>query len=287
MLLPCEIHKTGLAKWENVGIMVENGCMIPGGLVMKEEVIRSRKNPLLQQVKKLLSSRAERYRSRMFAADGTKLLAEAVRYFPGLHTVILTEGVEAPELSGDVRLVRIPAEVMASVSPMESPQGALFLCRMPEQEPVTVSPGMLLLDGIQDPGNLGTILRTCDALDVPVVLLEGCADPWSWKTVRSSMGAVFRRPVVQASWQEVREKCQAASIPLGVTALTSAARDIREADVGAMALVIGSEGQGVRREILEQSDAQLIIPMNPHCESLNAAVAATIAAWEMARGVGR
>ena len=142
-------------------------------------------------------------------------------------------------------------------------------------------PGMLLLDGIQDPGNLGTMLRTADALGVPVALLEGCADPYSHKVVRSSMGAVFRTPVVQAAWAEVAESCRASGVPVAVTALSDRASDIRRADVKKMAVVIGSEGQGVRREILENADAELIIPMTPHCESLNAAVAASIVMWQM------
>ena len=140
---------------------------------------------------------------------------------------------------------------------------------------------MLLLDGIQDPGNLGTILRTADALDIPVALLEGCADPYSHKTVRASMGAVFRTPPVRADWEQVRNACAEAGIPVGVTALSEKAKDIRQWDLRSMAVVIGSEGQGVRQEILEHADAQLIIPMNPSCESLNAAVAAAIAAWQM------
>jgi TrmH family RNA methyltransferase len=140
---------------------------------------------------------------------------------------------------------------------------------------------MLLLDGIQDPGNIGTILRTADALQVPVVLLEGCADPYSHKVVRSSMGAVFRTAVVQAKWTEVKAACDAAGIPIGVTALSDRAMDLRKAELGNMAVVIGSEGRGVRKEILAAADQELIIPMNPHCESLNAAVAASIVMWEM------
>ena len=251
---------------------------------MSVEKISSRKNQLLQQVRKLLSSRAFREKEGLFAADGTKLLQEAVRYFPGLDTVIRAEGVEVGALPPHVRLVEVPRDVMASVSPMEAPQGALFLCRIPEKKPFVPLPGMLLLDGIQDPGNVGTILRTADAMDVPVVLLEGCADPWNWKTVRSSMGAVFRVPVVQAGWQEVQTACREAGIPIGVTALSDRAVDIRQAELSRMALVIGSEGQGVRREILEQADQELIIPMNPHCESLNAAVAASIVMWSIRAG---
>ena len=247
-----------------------------------EERISSRKNPLLQQVKKLLSSRSERRKTGLFVADGTKLLEEAVKYWPGLQTVILSDGVEA-DVPENVRIVRVPEDVMASISPMEAPQGALFLGKLPEQTEFVPRKGMLILDGIQDPGNVGTILRTADAMDVPVVLLEGCADPWSWKVIRSTMGAAFRTPVVQASWEEVREKCRAAGIPIGVTALSDRAVDIRTADLSEMALVIGSEGRGVRKEILESADRELIIPMNPHCESLNAAIAAAIVMWEIRR----
>lgn len=248
-----------------------------------ETRITARKNPLLQQVRRLLASRREREQAGLFVSDGTKLLQEAVQYWPGLDTVILSDGVQAQVPAG-IRVARVPEEVMASISPMGTPQGALFLCRLPEKAPFVAKPGMLLLDGIQDPGNLGTILRTADALDVPVTLLEGCADPYSHKTVRASMGAVFRTPVVQTTWQEAREACGAAGIPVAVTALSDTARDLRDTSLGQMAVVIGSEGKGVRQEILDVADFQLIIPMNPHCESLNAAVAATIVMWQMRQG---
>ena len=247
---------------------------------MTQERITSRKNPLLQQVKKLFSSRREREQTGLFAADGTKLLEEAAKYCPGLETAILSDGVEVL-LPERVRIIRVPGDVMESISPMASPQGAVFLCRLPEKTPFRPVPGMLLLDGIQDPGNLGTILRTADALNVPVVLLEGCADAYSHKVVRASMGAVFRVPVVSAAWVQVRDACMEAGIPIAVTALDDRAVDIRQAALSKMAVVIGSEGQGVRREILEGAGEKLIIPMNPHCESLNATIAAAIVMWQM------
>lgn len=247
---------------------------------MEEIRISSRKNPLLQQVKKLLTSKKERDASGLFVADGTKLLAEAVRYYDGLDTVILSDGVEA-QVPDHVRVIRVPEDVMASISPMEAPQGALFLCRLPEKTAFRPERGMLMLDGIQDPGNVGTILRTADALEIPVALLEGCADPYSHKVVRASMGAVFRTPVLRTTWAEAKEACAAAGIPVAVTALSDRAADIRRADVKSMAVVIGSEGRGVRREVLEGAQAELIIPMNPRCESLNAAIAAAIVMWQM------
>lgn len=250
---------------------------------MKEERITSRKNPLIQQVKRLFASKRERETAGLFAADGTKLLEEAIRYYPGLDTVILSDGVNAV-LPEQVRRIRVSEDVMQSISPMSTPQGAVFLCRLPQQSPFRPEPGMLLLDGIQDPGNLGTILRTADAMDIPVALLEGCADPFSHKVVRASMGAVFRTGVNVTTWESARQSCAERHIPIAVTALDPAAVDIRKAALNTMAVVIGSEGQGVRQEILEAAGQKLIIPMNPHCESLNAAIAAAIAMWQMKIG---
>lgn len=247
-----------------------------------EERITSRRNPLVQQVKKLLTSKREREKLGLFVSDGTKLLEEAVRYCPGLHTVFLSEGVEV-RVPESCRVIRVSREVMEAISPMESPQGAVFLCKLPEKREFRPEKGMLLLDGIQDPGNLGTILRTADAWNVPVALLEGCADPFSHKVVRSSMGAVFRTPVMVTDWQTAKESCARAGIPVAVTALNHRAEDIRKAEVAAMAVVIGSEGQGVRREILESAGHCLIIPMNDHCESLNAAIAAATVMWQMGK----
>ena len=244
------------------------------------ERITARKNPLLQQVKRLLTSRKEREETGLFVTDGTKLLSEAIRWWDDLETVILSDGIHM-EVPQGVRLVSVPKDVMESISPMQTPQGALFVCRLPEKKAFTPTPGMLLLDGIQDPGNLGTILRTADALEIPVALLEGCADPYSHKTVRASMGAVFRTVPAQTTWEAAKTLCQKAGISIGVTALTDTAVDLRQADLNKMAVVIGSEGQGVRKEILEYATEKLIIPMNEKCESLNAAVAATIVMWQM------
>ena len=247
---------------------------------MMEQRITARKNPLIQQVRRLLSSRRERQQAGLFVADGIKLLAEAVRWLPGLDTVILSDGVQA-QVPDAVRVIRVPGEIMEYISPMQTPQGALFLCRLPEQTQFIPKPGMLLLDGIQDPGNLGTILRTADALQIPVALMEGCVDPYSHKVVRSSMGAVFRMNVAQTTWAEAQKACRDAGIPIGVTALTDAALDLRQAPLNKLAVVIGSEGQGVRQEILDSAGQALIIPMNPNCESLNAAIAAAIVMWQM------
>ena len=143
--------------------------------------------------------------------------------------------------------------------------------------------GTLLLDGIQDPGNLGTILRTADALQIPAVLLDGCADPYNPKTVRASMGAVFRTQPVRMTRQQAIAACRDAGIPLLATAMSADAVDLRQAELPSAAVIIGSEGQGICQELFDAAQGKIIIPMSPRCESLNAAVAAAIVLWQMKR----
>ena len=165
---------------------------------MREEWITSRKNPLLVQIRRLASSRGARRSAGMFLGDGVKLLEEALKWGAPLETVVYSEGLDGPELPPEVRTVRVPEDVMASISPMESPQGALFLCRMWDTAPPPCLEGgrYLVLDGLQDPGNVGTIWRTADALEADgLLLVHGCADPFGPKVVRATMGACFRLPV--------------------------------------------------------------------------------------------
>lgn len=250
---------------------------------MKREIITSKHNSLLVHTKKLLTSRSHRERSGQFAADGTKLLEEAAKWFPGLQTVLVQEGVEICDLPDHVRVVEISEQLMRDVSQMEAPQGAIFVCAIPEQAQAAVVPGSLLLDGIQDPGNLGTILRTADALGVPVTLLEGCADIWNPKTVRATMGAVLRSVPQRMSREAAVESCRAQNIPLLATAMSADAMDLRQVELAQAAVVIGSEGQGVSQELFDAADGKIIIPMEEKCESLNAAIAAAIVMWQMKR----
>lgn len=244
------------------------------------ERITSRQNSLLVHLRKLLSSRSYREQHGQFAGDGVKLLKEAVQWNACLETVIMTEGAVDFPLPEHVRVVEVPRDVMASVSLMEAPQGAIFICRMPEPQQLRLSEKCLVLDGIQDPGNVGTILRTADALDVQVVLSSGCADAYNPKVVRASMGAVFRNPPVCAERGMLIDFCRENHVPIFATALSERAEDLRSVDFNG-AVVIGSEGRGVCQEFLTASKKELIIPMHPRCESLNAAVAATIVMWEM------
>ena len=253
---------------------------------MNAETITSRQNPLMTHLRKLASSRSYRKKSREYLCDGTKLLAEALKWGAEVKTAVFSEGVDIPPLPDGVRAVRVSEELMRSVSPMETPQGALFTVALPEvQLPETLSgKHYLVLDGVQDPGNVGTILRTADAFDCDgVFLVNACADPYSPKTARATMGAVFRRDVYQCTADELCALLQKSNLPLYGTALRNDTVSLRDAELSRAAVAIGSEGRGLSAEILAKCEKTIKIPMSPRCESLNAAVAASVVLWEMYR----
>lgn len=172
---------------------------------------------------------------------------------------------------------------MKSISPMEAPQGALFLAKQPDTAlPEKLSGSRyLVLEGVQDPGNVGTILRTADAFEADgLILLEGCADLYNPKTVRASMGAVFRRSAWGGTLAELLPLLKAAQLPLLGAALRDDTTDVREVDLTRAAMLIGSEGRGLSEAALAACDGTIRIPMGARCESLNAAVAAATLLWE-------
>lgn len=141
-----------------------------------------------------------------------------------------------------------------------------------------------VLEGVQDPGNVGTVLRTLDAFDGDgLILLPGCADVYSPKTLRASMGAVFRRPVWVCTALELRAALDRSGLPLYGAALRQDTQDARRVDFSRCAVAIGSEGRGLTQELLDMCDGTVRIPMSPRCESLNAAVAASVLLWEAYR----
>lgn len=253
---------------------------------MSVETITSRQNPLMTHLRKLSSSRSYRVKSGEYLCDGTKLLQEALKWSAPVKTALFSEGVDIPELPGSVRAVRVSEELMRSVSPMETPQGALFTVALPETKlPETLAgKHYLVLDGVQDPGNVGTILRTADAFECDgVFLVNACADLFNPKTARATMGAIFRREAYGVTPEELFALLAKSGVPLYGTALRDDTVPLAEADLARAAVAIGSEGRGLSEQVLGACEKTLKIPMNPRCESLNAAIAATVVLWEMYR----
>lgn len=249
------------------------------------ERVTSRTNPLMAHIRKLIASRSYRRERREMVCEGPKMLQEAIWSQSHISVVVQTEKVsKLPDLPDTVRRVFVPEDLLRWVSDTKEPQSLLFLCSIPETRAMAPQGARyLILDGIQDPGNLGTIWRTADAFGADgLFLLGGCTDPWGSKTVRATMGACFRLPVWEVSLPELRDVLNEFKLPLYATALGDEALDIQKVSLQRAAVVIGSEGKGVSPEVLDQCDKRLTIPMRARCESLNAAVAASVVLWEMA-----
>ena len=218
------------------------------------EHITSRSNALITRIRKLVAERKHRRREGVMVCEGPKMLGEALRWGAALDTVVWEAGkARAQDIPDGVRQVEVPGDLLAALAPTQTPQGVLFLCQLPERALPEKLEGQryLVLDGVQDPGNVGTILRTLDAFDFDgLLLLEGCADPWSVKTVRSSMGAVFRRPVWCLKAAQLPGLLTRSSLPLYGTALRQDTEDVRAVPLDRCAIVIGSEGQGISDAVL-------------------------------------
>ena len=251
------------------------------------EIITSRQNPVCTHFRRLASSRAYREETGEMLCDSPKLLQEAVLWGFDIKTLLYTQGAELPPFDvRGTRVIQVPAGVMESVSPMKTPQGVVFSCMSVRHDPPErLEPGRyLVLDGVQDPGNVGTILRTADAFDCgEVFLLPGCADVNSPKTIRAAMGVHFRRRIYQCTLEELAALLDKGGIPLYAAALGEHTADVRELDLSNAAVAVGSEGRGVSPQVLAACAGTLKIPMSPRCESLNAAVAAAVILWEMGR----
>jgi TrmH family RNA methyltransferase len=245
--------------------------------------IKSRKNPLVVHMKKLGADAAYRRESGEFLCDGEKLLGEAVMYGAAI-TAVLYCGT-TPAGIPDGQLYKVDKEIIDAVSPLKTPQSVVFSCRMPEPASSGAVQGVqIILEGLQDPGNVGTIIRTAAAFGIGSVLLTGgCADPYNPKTIRASMGAVFRQRVSEIDLDGINA-LKKTGLRLFGAALAPGSRDIRAVEFTNAAVAIGSEGRGLSEDLLSLCDEKIIIPMVPTSESLNAAVAAAIVMWEANKG---
>lgn len=242
--------------------------------------IKSRKNPLIVHLKKLGAEAAYRRESGEFLCDGEKLLREAIAYGADV-TAVLYSGAAPDELPDTVPVFRADYELIETVSPLKTPQQVVFSCKMPKPSAFSEVKGCtIILEGLQDPGNVGTIIRTAAAFGVTGVLLTGgCADPYNPKTIRATMGAVFRQPVADTDLAGIKA-LKEQGVRLYGAALAPGSLDIRKVRLENAAVAIGSEGRGLSEDLLALCDETIIIPMLPTSESLNAAVAASIVMWE-------
>ncbi len=261
-----------------------------------DTILSSRDNPLIRQVRELLGSARARRENRLFAIEGARLCADAARSGAAVTAFLYTRRAAEtyrsywePVAAAAQRRFEIPEALMKYAADTATPQGMLCVCAMLDNRPGldTIEPHAryLALEDIQDPANLGTVIRTAEALGLSALLLsDGCCDPYNPKVLRGSMGGVFRLPLLPAG-----DLAHTAEI-LGrrgvrcFACVPQGGEDLRRAGLSAGAVcLIGNEGRGLRPETAAACTGRLTIPMGGRAESLNAAMAAGIVMWELCR----
>lgn len=258
---------------------------------MSKEQITSRNNPYIKELVSL-SERKHRVASSKFFFEGRKLFEEALENNIELEAVLMTENIfnKYSNKNYPFRHISVTNEVYAKISAEKSPEGIFCVAKTLDKlhnlniiyssDPYEK---VFILDGLRDPGNVGTALRTAAAFGCDKVILSAdCADIYNPKTIRAAMGAVFRQSTVTVkdlpSTISALRKCGKTVL---CAALDNNASPLTHVDITPKTcFVVGNEGNGIRKEVIESSDGTILIPMYPGCESLNASAAATILLWE-------
>ena len=260
--------------------------------------IEGRHNALVKQLRQAFS-RAERTEEGDCAIEGTRIVEEAIRSGLRFRAVFFRESAEdraarlLPQIGAHVETLLLPDKLFDSSVPSEAPQGVAALVRLKEfsiedvLERLHVGP-IIVLAGLQDPGNLGTILRSAEAFgSAGVVLGEGTVSPFNSKVIRASAGSVFRLPVIVAKSapgvEEISAKLRAQTVRLIATSSHKGTPLDQASLTGLVAVFVGSEGSGLPHALMTKMDETIAIPHAPQVESLNAGVAASIVLYEAAR----
>jgi TrmH family RNA methyltransferase len=261
---------------------------------MPVRVVKSRQNARLKELRRALAASGREGRGRV-GIEGPNLLEEALGAGVRVVTVFVADGAErlldALTVPVETEVLRLPKKLLDSALATETPQPVAALVEPPDWTWAHLMSAhrsgaalVVVLAGIQDPGNLGTILRSAEAFGATgVVSLPGTVSAWNAKAVRASAGSVFRVPLLAASERECFSQLREA----GVRVLATTVRAAQPADLvdmaGPVALVIGNEGNGVPEKIARMADEAITIPCPGPVESLNAAVAASVLLYEASR----
>lgn len=229
---------------------------------------------------KKLKTRKWRERERAYLIEGPHLVQEAAyaaRHL--LRAVLIDEAFHMPTdwPVDDVEVYQVTHKIFTELSDTETPQGVIGVCKMAHQDIMIRRGRYLLVDGVQDPGNLGTLIRTADAFGLDAVFLgEGTVDGYNAKTLRSAQGSHFHLPVLHCDLSDIMNKMKEQKIPVYGSSLKG--EEITRTPVTAedFGLIVGNEGSGAQPERLAQADAEVKIPMAGRAESMNVAVAAGI-----------
>ena len=254
-------------------------------------LLSSVRNPKVQAWKALTGPSKERRSQGLFLAEGEHMAGEALQA-GRCRTLLLREDAAERFLSlirraeeQGVPVQPVSEAVMAAVCDVRSPQGIAALCPLPALTEKLEAPVIVALEDVQDPGNVGTVLRTLDALgNGGLLITPGCADPFSPKTLRASMGAVFRVPVcLTRSLLETLGELHAQGYCSLAGTLDGTPFYARPADAEKTVLLIGNEGAGLSEPVKALAVEKVKLPMRGGAESLNAAVACAVMLYDLER----
>jgi RNA methyltransferase, TrmH family len=256
--------------------------------------VSGRHNPLLKELRQAFR-RSELTRNDECAVEGVKLVEEAIRSGLRLGGVFFSESARPlaekllPQINSHVETLLLPDSLFKSVVPSDAPQGVAALVKVRSftaddlLERASVGP-LVVVAGLQDPGNLGTILRSAEAFSAAgIFLAEATVSPYNSKAIRGSAGSIFRLPVVQVRSSELIPLLRQRGVRLLATSSHKGTALPDAAWQPPLAIFIGNEGAGLPRDLMHQMDGTLVIPQAAQVESLNAGVAASIVLYEAAR----
>lgn len=242
------------------------------------DVLQSLKNPRVKEWKKLHTKKG-RDRTGTYLIEGTHLIEDALKTNEVIELMVqCNKSVPGYVRDTDIPITFISPEISQAIAETEAPQGMFAVCkkRLSKPDPA-VHKRFLLFDGVQDPGNIGTMIRTADAAGIDAIILgEGTGDLYNPKVIRSAQGSHFHLEVASGNLPEWIARLKSYGIPVYGTALRRAVPYNEAAPSDAFALIVGNEGAGVSDQVLDQSDKNLYIPIYGKSESLNVAVAAGI-----------
>ncbi|WP_144510970.1 RNA methyltransferase [Bacillus sp. FJAT-22090] len=249
--------------------------------------IESPQNSLVKHWKKLLSVRKERDKTGEFLIEGYHLIEEAIKQKENVLTVMISDTSEIPT-SWDVdnlEIVEINDVIKKELAETEHTQGIFAHCKqqaVDEQEQAKWN-RLLLIDAVQDPGNIGTMIRTADAVGIDAVILgKGSADAYNSKTLRSAQGSHFHIPVIKGDLHEWVDGLKNRQVPVFGTAFENSTPFNELTKSNDFALIVGNEGSGINAELLQKTDQNIIVPLIGQAESLNVAVATGILLYGLA-----
>lgn len=257
----------------------------------REIRVTSKDNAAVKHYRQLCERKRTRKQEKLFVAEGLRIVRDALQYSGCVETVFVTdtawEKYSTDLTSCGACIMHVTDEVGNSMAETEHTQGVFAICRLPElrltEDTIQPNGRYLVLCDLQDPGNMGTILRTADALGIDAVLLCRSCEPYSPKVVRATMGALFRIPIYEeADEQTIAGMLHSKGIRSLAAVLDDTAVSVTECGLGmGCAVWIGNEGNGLPDAAVRLCDQNIIIPMQGEAESLNAAMAAGILMWEM------